>query len=121
MQASVAVRRRASSRAEITLMDVGVLYGVLASFANDDTTLFPNARFEGDADDRTLIVAAGIGSDLRTHGQTAGSPLDPSGSGYIRVRPALAVLALNGWLDVEQTVAELLIRLGERARALSET
>ncbi len=103
----------------ITLTDIGVLYGVLACFQNDDASLFPNARFEGDADARTLVVPAGIGADLRTHGQTAGSPHDASGSGHVRLRPALAVLALNGWLEVEQTVGELRIRLGERARKLN--
>jgi hypothetical protein len=100
----------------ITLADIGVLYGVLASFANDEGSLFPGARFEGDADDRTLILPGGIGSDLRTHGQTAGTPHDPGGSGHVRLRPALTVLALNEWLTVEQPVGELRIRLGERAQ-----
>jgi hypothetical protein len=104
----------------ITLMDVGVLYGVLACFQNDDASLFPNARFEGDAPDRALILPGGTGFDLRTHGQTAGSPLDPSGSGHVRLRPALAALALNEWLEIEQSVAELRIKLGSRARKLNE-
>ena len=34
-------------------------------------------------------------------------------------KAALAVLHRNQWVTVEQTVAELPIRLGERARALS--
>jgi hypothetical protein len=105
----------------ITLPGIGVLYGVLACFENDDASLFPNARFEGKGDSRALVVpGGGVGSDIRTHGQTAGSPHDPGNSGYVRLRPALAVLALNGWLEVEQTVGELRIRLGERARVLSE-
>jgi hypothetical protein len=79
----------------ITLMDVGVLYGVLAAFANDDPGLFVDGSFQGEGDERTLVTPGGIGSELRTHGQTAGSPLDQSGSGHVRLRPALAVLTLN--------------------------
>jgi hypothetical protein len=37
-----------------------------------------------------------------------------------RWREALRTLALNQWVDVEQTVGELRIRLGERTRRLSE-
>jgi hypothetical protein len=48
------------------------------------------------------------------HGKIAGSPLE-DGSGHVRVKAALAVLARNKWLEVEQTVGELRIRLGERA------
>jgi hypothetical protein len=53
------------------------------------------------------------------HGQIIGSPLD-DGSGHVRVREALRTLALNKWVDVEQTVGELRIRLGERGRRLNE-
>ena len=49
-------------------------------------------------------------------GKIAGSPLEDDGSGHVRVRGALRVLAHNGWVEVEQTVAEMRIRLGERAR-----
>ena len=40
------------------------------------------------------------------------------GSGHVRVKSALAVLQRNKWVEVEQTVGELRIRLGERARKL---
>jgi hypothetical protein len=36
------------------------------------------------------------------------------------VRSALATLTRNQWIEVEQTVGELRIRLGERARKLDE-
>jgi hypothetical protein len=39
--------------------------------------------------------------------------------GFIRGHEALAVLVRNKWLDVEQTVGELRIRLGQRARTPS--
>ena len=52
------------------------------------------------------------------HGQITGSPLE-EGSGYVRVREALRTLALNKWIEIDQTVGELRIRLGERARALN--
>ena len=48
----------------------------------------------------------------------AGSPIETHKSGHVRVREALRVLLLNKWVEVEQTVGELRIRLGERARKL---
>ena len=53
-------------------------------------------------------------------GKIAGSPLEDDGSGHVRVRGALRVLARNKWVVVEQSVAETRITLGERARKLSE-
>ena len=53
-------------------------------------------------------------------GKIAGSPLEDDGSGHARVRGALRVLAHNGWVVVEQTVADMRIRLGERARKLND-
>jgi hypothetical protein len=41
------------------------------------------------------------------------------GSGHVRVRAALAVLRRNKWVEVEQTVGELRIKLGERALKLN--
>ena len=52
-------------------------------------------------------------------GKIAGSTLE-DGSGHVRVREALRTLALNKWVNVEETVGELRIRLGERARKLHE-
>ena len=53
----------------------------------------------------------------RMHGTIAGSPVEDGGFGFVRVKSALAVLRRNGWFDVQQTVAEMRIRIGERGRA----
>jgi hypothetical protein len=49
------------------------------------------------------------------HGRIAGSPIE-DGSGFVRVKSALAVLQRNKWITVEQTVGELRIQLGERGK-----
>ena len=101
-------------------MDVGLLVAVLGAFANDDPSVFVDGRFEGEGDDRALVVPGGVGSDIRLHGKIAGSPIETDTCGHVRVREALRVLARNKWIEVEQTVGELRIRLGERARQLSD-
>ena len=101
-----------------SLMDLGLLAALLGAFANDDPRLFVDGRFEGEGDDRALVVPGGVGA--RLHGQIAGSPIETDNSGHIRVRSALAVLQRNKWIAVEQTVAEMRIRLGERARKLND-
>jgi hypothetical protein len=40
------------------------------------------------------------------------------GNGGIKVRASLVALARNNWLEVEQTVAEIRIRLGKNAKEL---
>lgn len=102
-----------------TLMDIGVLVAVLGAFANDDPSVFVGGRFEGKDGDRILFVPGGVGSDLRLFGKIAGSPPE-DGSGHVRVREALCALALNEWIEIDQTVGELRIRLGERARNLNK-
>jgi hypothetical protein len=83
------------------------------------TRPFVDGGFEGEGADRALVVPGGVGADIRLHGKVAGSPIE-NGSGQVRAREALRTLALNQWVDVEQTVGELRIRLGERTRRLSE-
>ena len=61
-----------------------------------------------------------MGADLRMHGKIAGSAIETDKSGHVRVREALRVLQRNKWVEVEQTVGELRIRLGERAKKLTE-
>jgi len=101
------------------LMDLGLLAALLGAVANDDPSVLVGGRFEGEGDERTLEVAgAGVGSDLRMHGKIAGSPLE-DGSGHVRVKAALAVLARNQWLAVS-SVGETRIRLGERVRKLND-
>ena len=97
-------------------MAVGLLVAVLACFQNDDRQLFADGRFEGEGDHRGVVVPGGIGADLRMRGKIAGSPIETDRSSHVRVREALRVLLLNKWVEVEQTVGELRIRLGERAR-----
>jgi hypothetical protein len=99
-----------------TLMDVALLVGILGAFANDEPSIFVGGRFGGEQDDRTLVVPGGIGSTLRLHGRIAGDPFDEAG--HIRIRPALATLARNRWIEVERSTAELRIRLGDRAREI---
>ena len=82
--------------------------------------MFVGGAFEGEGDHRTLVVPGGIGADLRMRGKIAGSSVETDKSGHVRVREALRVLLLNKWVEVEQTVGELRIRLGERARKLND-
>lgn len=102
-----------------TLMDLGLLVGLLGAFENRDSSLLVGARFDDQDGELTLIVPAGTGSGMRFHGMIAGSPLE-GGSGFVRGHQALAVLVRNGWFTVEQTVGDLRIRLGEPARKLRE-
>ncbi|MDH5291548.1 MAG: hypothetical protein OEY41_16255 [Acidimicrobiia bacterium] len=59
---------------------------------------------------------AGFGP-LTFTGKTGGSPLEGD-SGYLRGQAALATLARNRFVQVEQTVSQVRIRLGERALAI---
>jgi hypothetical protein len=99
-----------------TLLDVALLVAILGAFANDAPSLFVGARFEDEQGDRALVVPGGIGANPRLHGRIAGDPFNEAG--HIRVRPALATLARNKWITVEQTVSELRIRLGEHVGKL---
>jgi hypothetical protein len=89
----------------------------LGRLVRPGASLIIAARFEEADGNLTLVVPGGIGADLRMHGRIAGSPIE-DGSGHVRVREALRVLVANRWVEVEQTVAELRIRHGERARKL---
>jgi hypothetical protein len=101
-----------------TLMDLGLLAALLGAFENRDPRLIVGARFEREGAERALVVPGGVGADLRMHGRIAGSSLE-DGSGHVRVKSALAVLQRNKWVEVEQTVGELRIRLAELARKLN--
>ena len=67
-------------------MDLGLLVAVLGAFANDDPSVFVDGRFDGEGDDRALVVPGGVGSDIRLHGNIAGSPIETDKSGHVRVR-----------------------------------
>jgi hypothetical protein len=43
-----------------TLMDVGLLVAILGAFWNDDPSVFVNGRFDGEGDERTLVVPGGV-------------------------------------------------------------
>jgi hypothetical protein len=101
-----------------SIMDVGALSALLLAFENADASIVAGGRFEAHDDDLVLIVPGGVGSDLRFARQLGGSPFDDGG--FIRLRPALVTLARNEWLVVEQSVAELRVRLGPRALELKK-
>jgi hypothetical protein len=101
-----------------SLADLGLLAALLGAFANEDPSLIVGARFDHE-DELALVVPGGLGQAIQFHGKIAGSALE-DGSGFVRGREALAVLVRNKWFEVAQTVAELRIRLGERARKLAE-
>ena len=65
------------------------------------------------------MCPAGSAATCGCLGTLPGSPLE-DGSGHVRVREALCALALNEWIEIDQTVGELRIRLGERARNLNK-
>ena len=100
-----------------SLADLGLLAALLGAFANEDPSLIVGARFDQEGE-LTLVVPGRIGQGIQFHGKIAGSPIE-DGSGFVRGREALAVLVRNEWFEVEQTVAELRIRVSERARRLS--
>jgi hypothetical protein len=94
--------RPEAHEAAFTIADPGVLSALLLAFANGDPSLIVGARFEGEGDSLTLVVpGAGVAGTLRFHGRIAGSPIE-DGSGFVRGRPALKVLATNKWFEVEQ-------------------
>jgi hypothetical protein len=63
-----------------------------------------------------LVAPWGTGSEVKLVNRVEGSVHD--GNGGIKVRSSLAVLHRNGWFRVEQSVGEIRIRLGERAKKL---
>jgi hypothetical protein len=59
-----------------------VLHAVLASFANDSTELFPGSQLVGEGDDRTLVIPAMTGADIRTFGRISASSVNTDASGH---------------------------------------
>jgi hypothetical protein len=91
---------------------------ILAVFENEDARLIANARLETVEETPVLVIAGGVGADLRFSGAIGGSPLGDSESGFVKLRPALRTLQRNDWLAIEQTAAETRVRLGPRALEL---
>ena len=101
-------------------MDLGLLAAILGAFVTMYPSLFVDGRFEGEGDDRALVVPGGIGADIRLHGRIAGLP---DGERLrVRTRPVGPRRApqRNKWITTAQTVGELRILLGERARKLND-
>lgn len=72
-----------------TLMDVGLLVGLLGAFQNHDASIIVGARFEeSDDGEPTLVAPCGVGSDLRLFGKVEGSPVE--------------VLIAGRWLESRQ-------------------
>jgi hypothetical protein len=104
-----------------TVMDVGVLAAILLAFANRDASIITDARVEEENGEPVLVIAGGVGSELRFTRGIGGSPVsDPESAGFVRLRPALSTLVRNGWLELEVAVGETRIRRGERAKAMRE-
>jgi hypothetical protein len=81
------------------------------------------AKLRADLLELRVRVLAGVEAaqgrrEDRLSGQLGGSPFDDGGGGFIRLRPALSTLVRNNWFEIEQTVGELTIRRGERAKAV---
>ena len=98
-----------------TLADVAALAALLASFENRDASLIANASFEVIDGEPVIVIAGGVGADLRFAGQIGGDSVDPNLSGCVRLRSALVTLAANRWFVVGRAVTETTIRLGPRA------
>lgn len=95
--------------------EVGLLTVLLLSFENQ-TPILKDGRFVENDGELTLVAPWGTGSEIPLVNRVQGSVHD--GNGGIKVRASLAALARNGFLEVEQNVGEIRIRLGERAKKL---
>jgi hypothetical protein len=87
----------------------------LLSFENRQSVI-QNGRFVDDDGALVLVAPWGTGSEIPLVNRVQGSVHD--GNGGIKVRASLAALARNGFLEVEQTVGEIRIRLGKNAKEL---
>jgi hypothetical protein len=96
-------------------MGLGLLTVILLSFENQ-TPILKDGHFAEENGELVLIGPQGTGSEITLVNRTQGSPYD--GNGGIRVRASLVALARNNWLEVEQTVSEIRIRLGKNAKEL---
>jgi hypothetical protein len=111
----VGTRLLVGTRASWGVSEVGLLTVILLSFENQ-TPILKDGHFVEEDGELTLVAPQGLGSEIVLANRTQGSTGDSNG--YIRVRPALATLHRNGWLEVEQSVTETRIRLGKNAREL---
>jgi hypothetical protein len=95
--------------------EIGLLATILLSFENRQSVI-QNGQFVEHDGELTLVAPWGTGSEIKLVNRVQGSVHD--GNGGVKVRASLATLTRNGWLEVEQSVDEIRIRLGERAKKL---
>jgi hypothetical protein len=79
--------------------------------------LFANGTFSDEDGELALTIPGGI-SEVRFLPGKNGNAADSTGSGVVREREALRMLAANGWLDARVEGTTLKIRLGEHAKAV---
>jgi hypothetical protein len=94
--------------------EIGLLATILFSFENQ-VPIIKDGRFVEEDGELVLIGPQGTGSEITLVNRTQGSPYD--GNGGIKVSASLVALARN-WLELEQTVSEIRIRLGKNAKEL---
>jgi hypothetical protein len=97
------------------ISEVGMLAAILLSFENR-IPILKDGRFDEKDGELVLVAPWGMGSEVPLVNRVQGSTLD--GNGGVKVRSSLATLHRNNWLVVEQSVSEIRIRLGERAKKL---
>jgi hypothetical protein len=95
--------------------EVGLLATILLSFENRQSVI-QNGEFVEEDGELTLVAPWGTGSEVKLVNSVQGSVHD--GNGGVRVWGSLATLTRNGWLEVEQSVDEVRIRLGKNAKEL---
>ena len=93
------------------LTDLGLLAGLVYSFANESGALFVNGGFEVADDGPRIVVGKGGSAGLRL---VAGA----DDTQRVQVRAHLANLRRNGWAEVEVVRGVTTIRPGERMRKL---
>jgi hypothetical protein len=101
-----------------TVADLGMLSAVLGMFENRQS-LFANGTFAEEDGELVLTIPGGI-SEVRLLPGRNGNAVDSTGSGVVREREALRVLAHARWIDVKVEGTTLKIRLGEHAKKVRE-
>jgi hypothetical protein len=91
-----------------------MLAAMLGMFWNKQV-LFIGGRFITEDDEPVLVLRE---EELRFPTPLGGSAMMSDGSGFVRERAALRVLARNGFFQVERSGSDIRIRLGERGKAL---
>ena len=94
--------------------EIGMLSVVLGMFENRQS-LFANGTFTEEDGELVLTIPGGI-SEIRFLPGRNGNAVDSTGSGVVREREALRVLAHKDWIHVTVEGTTLRIRLGEHAK-----